>query len=223
MAEKWLLEGEWYKNCNCDPGCPCDFNQPPTHANCEGMIAMRIDKGAIDGVDVSGLCWAMNLYWPGRMDEGNGTSQTILDERADERQRAALLDALSGGGDTMMEIVAAVCPNVAEPVSAPFEWQFDLDNRRGRMRAGAYLETEVETLRGFGDPPPPYRIQVTIPNGFEYTGPDERAETAVATTLRTSGAVAHEHSNCHSSMARVRRGRGIGSGAEAVISETTSP
>ena len=41
----WLLEGEWFKNCNCDPGCPCDFNQAPTNANCEGMVAMRIEKG----------------------------------------------------------------------------------------------------------------------------------------------------------------------------------
>ena len=41
----WLLEGEWFKNCNCDPGCPCDFNQAPTHPNCEGMVAMRITSG----------------------------------------------------------------------------------------------------------------------------------------------------------------------------------
>ena len=26
----WHIEGEWFKNCNCDPGCPCDFNQRPT-------------------------------------------------------------------------------------------------------------------------------------------------------------------------------------------------
>jgi hypothetical protein len=25
----WHIEGEWFKNCNCDPGCPCDFNQRP--------------------------------------------------------------------------------------------------------------------------------------------------------------------------------------------------
>jgi hypothetical protein len=25
----WHIDGEWFKNCNCDPGCPCDFNQRP--------------------------------------------------------------------------------------------------------------------------------------------------------------------------------------------------
>ena len=41
MATDWYMEGPYVKNCNCDPGCPCDFNQKPTHGNCEGMAAMR--------------------------------------------------------------------------------------------------------------------------------------------------------------------------------------
>ncbi len=43
MATDWYMEGAWFKNCNCDPGCPCDFNQFPTHDHCEGAVAMRID------------------------------------------------------------------------------------------------------------------------------------------------------------------------------------
>ena len=83
-----------------------------------------------------------------------------------------------------MDIVRAVCPTVEETLFVPFEWEFDLDSRRGRVKAGDVLETEVETLRGFGDPPPPYQIVVTIPGGFEYTGDGNSAETAVATKLR---------------------------------------
>ena len=218
MAEDWLLEGEWFKNCNCDPGCPCDFNQAPTNPNCEGLIAMRVERGQVGGLDMSGLHWATLVWWPGRMDEGNGSSQLIIDERATPEQRAALERALAGGGDTMMEIVAAVCPDTKPTLTAPFEWQFDLATRRGHLRAGDYIDTEIESLRGFGDPPPPYRILVTIPNGFEYTGPDENAETAVATTLRANGDIKFEHTNGHSSMAHVRRGAGIGSGAEPIVS-----
>ena len=44
----WLLEGEWFKNCNCDPGCPCDFNQHPTNANCEGVVANGAEQRARD-------------------------------------------------------------------------------------------------------------------------------------------------------------------------------
>jgi hypothetical protein len=38
------------------PGCLCDFNQKPTHGDCEGRAAMRIDRGQFGDVDVSGLC-----------------------------------------------------------------------------------------------------------------------------------------------------------------------
>src|SRR3982074_2166108 len=49
MAD-WRLEGVYMKNCNCDPGCPCDFNADPTHHACEGMAAMIVEKGHFDGV-----------------------------------------------------------------------------------------------------------------------------------------------------------------------------
>ena len=214
MAEDWNLEGEWFKNCNCDPGCPCDFNQAPTHANCEGMVAMRIDRGHFGDVNLDGLFFAGTVWWPGRMDEGNGAVQPLIDERADEHQRQALLEIMSGAhGDTLFEIVAAVCPTVHPPQFVPFEWEFDMDRRRGRMRAGDILETEVESLKGFGDPPPDYRIVVTIPGGFEYTGEGHSAETALAKRLRVNGDISFEHEDCHSSMTRVRRGPLAGKGA----------
>jgi hypothetical protein len=218
MADTWLLEGEWLKNCNCDPGCPCDFNQHPTNANCEGAVAMRIEKGHVNDLDVSGLHWAAVVWWPGRMDEGNGTVQFLIDERATAEQREALDRVFHGGGDTLFEIVAAVCPDRRETLFVPFEWEFDLGSRTSRVKAGDVFETEVDTLRGFGEPPPPYRIVVTIPGGFEYTGEGESAETAVATKLRASSEVRFEHENTHSSITRVLRGSGIGSGAEPVVS-----
>ncbi|TML45359.1 MAG: DUF1326 domain-containing protein, partial [Actinobacteria bacterium] len=101
------MEGPWFKNCNCDPGCPCDFNQFPTHDHCEGAVAMRIDRGNFGDVDLTGLHWAGVVKWPGAMHEGNGDVVPIIDERADERQREALLQILSGQqGDTFFEIVA---------------------------------------------------------------------------------------------------------------------
>ena len=144
------------------------------------------------------------------MDEGNGRLQLLIDERGTPAQREALVRALAEGeGDLLMDIVRAVCPIVEEVLYVPFEWEFDLEGRTGRVKAGDVLETEVETLRGFGDPPPPYRILVTIPGGFEYTGEGNSTETALATKLRVNGAFTFEHEKCHSSMTRVRRGKGV--------------
>jgi hypothetical protein len=205
MADTWALKGAWFKNCNCDPGCPCDFNQAPTSGQCEGVIAMRIDEGHFGDVPLDGLKFASAAWWPGRIDEGDGHIVPIVEESASEEQRQALLTILSGqAGGTLFEIFSAMCPHVQEPIFAPIEFEFDIENRKGRIKAGDVLETETETLRGI-DPPDPYRIVVQIPDGFEYTGPDHAAETAVAKTLRVSvgGKLDYEHELSHSSMALV--------------------
>lgn len=214
MAEDWYIEGPWLKNCNCDPGCPCDFNQFPTHDHCEGMVAMRIDKGHYGEVDLAGLSFAGVVRWPGAMHEGNGEAQPIVDEQADEDQREAILTIMSGqAGDTFFEIVAAVCPTIHEPIFAPFDFQFDLENRRASVKVGdGVLETEVDTLRGI-DPPDPYRVIVKIPNGFEYTGEDESAETALATRIKSSGPVELDLSDSHASMTYVSHGSHVQTGA----------
>jgi hypothetical protein len=217
VATDWYMEGPWFKNCNCAPGCPCDFNQYPTQGHCEGLVAMRIDKGHFGDVDLSGLCWAGLVRWPGALHEGNGELQPVLDAKASGEQLEALGGALSGkNGDTLMEIIAFICPTVHEPIVADFEFEFDLDNRTGRIRAGDVLETEVDTLRGI-DPPDPYRVIVRIPNGFEYTGPNEEAETALAKRIVFHGAWEMDLTDGHSTMAFVRHGSNIKTGAVPTV------
>ena len=108
------------------------------------------------------------MRWPGALHEGNGELQPVLDASASEEQLGALGEALSGKhGDTLFEIVAFICPTVHEPIIAPFEFEFDLENRRGRLRVGdGIIENEVDTLRGI-DPPDPYRVLVRIPNAVQ--------------------------------------------------------
>jgi hypothetical protein len=209
MATDWYMEGPYVKNCNCDPGCPCDFNQKPTHGDCEGMAAMRIDRGRFGDVDLSGLCWGVLYHWPGPLWEGNGDIQPIIDDTADERQTDALLQAMSGQhGDTFFEIIAFIAPNVKDPIVAPAEFEWDLEERSARVRFGDVLDTVTETLRGI-DPPDPYRVITKIPGGMEYTNPDGEAEIARATTITGRGAIQFDLSDAHSSLAYVRRGPGV--------------
>ncbi|MDX6620773.1 MAG: hypothetical protein QOK36_3159, partial [Gaiellales bacterium] len=44
------------------------------------------------------------------------------------------------------------------------------------------------------------------PGGFEYTGPDYSAETAIASMLRSSGGIEFEHTGTHANLAWVRHG-----------------
>ena len=167
---------------------------------------MRIDKGHFGDVSLDGLKFAGAAWWPGRLDEGNGHILPIVDESADEEQRNALLTILSGqAGGTMFEIFSAVCPHVREPVFAPIDFEFDIDSRTGRLKAGDVIDNEVETLRGI-DPPDPYRVLVKIPGGFEYTGENDDAETALSKSLKVRGGdeLDYEHTDSHSSMAFVK-------------------
>ena len=45
MTVKWHIIGKQFGNCNCDYGCPCQFNAPPTYKYCHGMGAFKIEKG----------------------------------------------------------------------------------------------------------------------------------------------------------------------------------
>ncbi len=78
------------------------------------------------------------------------------------------------------------------------------------------IETEVETLRGI-NPPEPYRILVRIPNGMEYTGPNEEAETAQSKRIRADGAIKLDLANSLSSMAYVHHGSSLETGAHEPI------
>ena len=206
MADTWSIEGPWFKNCNCDPGCPCDFNANPTHGHCSGIIAMRIDSGHFGEVSLDGMKFVGMASWPGALHEGDGHIQPIVEESASEEQRHALLTLMSGqAGGTLFEIFAAICPHVHEPLFVPIEFEFDLESRTGRLKAGDVLDTEVDTLRTI-DSGEPYQVIVQIPGGFEYTGDGHSAETALAKHVRANGEVKFETTNSHSSMAYVKHG-----------------
>ncbi len=72
MAD-WRLEGPYMKNCNCDPGCPCDFNANPTHGNCEGMAAMIVERGHFDDVNLDGVKWAFSRPPPRQLADPQAT------------------------------------------------------------------------------------------------------------------------------------------------------
>ena len=197
---KWSMKGKHLKNCNCAFGCPCDFNARPTYGPCEGMSGMEIDEGYFGDTRLDGLRWACTYHWPGALHEGNGTIQAVVDERADEAQREALLTILSGREQvdgTFFQIISMIVTNVLTPQFLPIEFAFDLENRTARMAVPGMFETTSEPIKNpvTGDP---HRIRVNIPNGFEY----REAEIASADTKGT-GEIKFDIDTGHSSMAHV--------------------
>jgi hypothetical protein len=51
----WTLSGVVLVACNCDYGCPCNFNAAPTHGKCEGGWTWHIQHGSFNGVSLNGV------------------------------------------------------------------------------------------------------------------------------------------------------------------------
>src|SRR6266568_1093398 len=70
----WTLQGTYFENCSCDTICPCTWSgltAKATHDRCKAMLAFHIDRGEIEGVDVSGLTFALVADTPPVMSDGN--------------------------------------------------------------------------------------------------------------------------------------------------------
>src|SRR3954471_14862210 len=93
----WRMQGLEIANCNCDWGCPCQFNALPTHGDCRAMTAMRIDRGHFGDLDLSGLSWCGMFSWPKAIHLGHGQALVAISDKANQAQREALLTILSGG------------------------------------------------------------------------------------------------------------------------------
>ena len=196
----WRLEGEWIKNCSCAFGCPCDFNARPTRGYCEGLLAMRIEKGHYNETKLDGLCFAATVHFPGALHEGNGQLQTILDARASPAQLDALGAILSGENSaegTLFNILSLIVTKTHDPIVAPFEFSFDRDGRTARVVIPGVLETDVEPIKNpvTGEP---HRAQVVMPEGFEH-----RMAEIASSNIRSMGAIKFETSETHSSLANV--------------------
>jgi len=193
------MKGPYFKNCNCDPGCPCDFWARPTHNFCDGMLAMRIDEGNFGDVPLSGLAFAGTYHFPGALHEGNGTFQPYVAEHADVRQREALLTIMSGkAGNAWFQVVASLLSKVLEPKFLPIHFEFDLATRHTKLSIPGELETEGEPVKDLASGRP-HRARVELPDGIEY----KACEVATTKVLRSTGIIQFDFPPANSSLAIV--------------------
>lgn len=168
---EWEIEGPSYGNCNCDWGCPCQFNKLPTHGNCEAMGSMRIEKGHYGDVSLDGLCWINTFKWPGAVHEGNGTFQSFIDERANEDQRHALAEILYGRaeeeGASFLSVFASTMTKLYDPVFAAIELEIDIEKRTARANVPGVIASTGEPMKNpFSDDT--HDARLILPNGMEF-------------------------------------------------------
>jgi hypothetical protein len=191
---QWQIKGKEFANCNCVYACPCQFNALPTHGNCCAVAGFQIDEGNFGDVDLSGLRAAMVVSWPKAVHEGNGTMQLIIDERANEAQRDALIKIMTGQETremaTMWWVFSMMSPNKLPPLFEPIEFDVDVDGRRARLVVPGIIEASGEPIRN-PVTGAEHRVRIDLPNGFEY----RLAEIGSGTTRARAGIQLDLHSS----------------------------
>jgi hypothetical protein len=161
----WEIKGREFGNCNCDYGCPCQFNALPTHGHCRGLAVFDIEAGFHGSTRLDGLRAAGIFRWPGPIHEGHGEGVHVVDRRATPQQRAALLRILRGEdtdpGATVFQVFASTCDTLHDPIIA------NIDGRTARAHIAGVVE-----MRGAPILNPvtgaEHRVRIVQPNGFEF-------------------------------------------------------
>jgi hypothetical protein len=125
MAESWKVTGQVLISCNCDWGCPCNFNARPTTGKCEGGWTWHVDRGTYGGVALDGLNFSVYANWPGAIHEGNGEALLLIDERANAAQRAAIETLLGGKVGGPWGVLGWTWPKVHGPHAVAYDITFD--------------------------------------------------------------------------------------------------
>jgi len=167
----------------------------PTDGTCKALVVFSIEEGHYGDTKLDGLIGINTYDWPAAIHEGNGTMQSIIDERADDAQRTALTAILQGEGaepgTIMLTIYRAMCSTALDPVFAPIELDIDVAGRTASLKVPGLVEASVGPLKN------PvtgveWQARIDLPMGKEF----HQAEVAMGRTKAT-GAVPLEFTDSH--------------------------
>lgn len=202
VSVEWEIKGTEFANCNCIYACPCQFNALPDKGFCEAVAGYQIHQGHFGDVRLDGLQAAGIWHWPGPVHEGNGRMQLIIDERADARQRDALVKILSGQETedmaTVWWVFGTMSPNKLPPLFRPIAFDVDVEARRARLDIPGLVAAAGEPIRN-PVTGAEHRVRIDLPQGFEFAQAEigsgaSRTSGAIALDLKdTYGQFAHLH------------------------------
>ena len=167
----WELHGMEVGNCNCAYACPCQFNALPTHGNCQAIGFFSVEEGHFGDAKLNGLNMAFAISWPGAVHQGRGTMQPVIDKRANEAQRNALLSIMTGKETdpmtTFWAVYTAMCETIKEPIYTTISIDIDMHARRATCKAEGALASRGEPILN-PVTGAEHRVGIVLPNGFEY-------------------------------------------------------
>lgn len=198
---EWTMKGVEYGHCNCDTGCPCQFNSLPSHGHCRAHSFFHVERGRFGDVTLDGLNWGFLAAWPGPIHMGDGTCVVVIDERANAKQRAAL-EAIAQGRETepgslITQVFSAMISRSLPTLYKPIDLAVDIEAGKAHVRVPGLIDAEATPIKnpvtGVEQ-----RARVILPAGFEFT----EAEF-VTGRCRTQGPIELNFDGTHAHLAPI--------------------
>jgi hypothetical protein len=187
---KWYMNSDYVETCNCDYGCPCNFNGFPTYGSCQSLILFHIRSGSYGGTKLDGLDFITALYWPKAIHEGNGTAQLFITNKASNEQRQALINIVSGQakGDGPFVLFAGTFKYFLEPQFVDIK--VNLNGKKSSFSVPGVMDVQTES---FTNPVTGEEqdTKIQLPKGFMW----KLAEAAKSKIMRiTTQSLNFDHS-----------------------------
>lgn len=142
----YQLEGKLLEVCNCNVLCPCWIGEDPDNGTCDTVVAYHIDKGSIDGTDVSGLTLALVAFIPGNILKGNWKVAVFVDDKASPKQQEALLNVWTGKLGGPVADLAKLVGEVVAVERAPIT--YTISGGEGTMKIGDVVDMAMAPYKG---------------------------------------------------------------------------
>ena len=141
----WRLDGTYFENCSCDMVCPCTtsgLTRPGDQERCRVVLAFHVDRGEVDGLDVSDRSVVVVADAPQVMAEGNWRLGLVMDAAASPEQAAGLGAVFGGQAGGPMAGLAPLIGEMLGMETAPIEYVDD--GRRHSLKVGELIDIEIE-------------------------------------------------------------------------------
>lgn len=138
---KYKVRGSLLEACSCSAPCPCWIGDDPHGGTCDAFLAYKIDKGTIQGVDVSGISFALVAHIPGNILKGNWKVVVYVSNKAKKAQKEAILAAWTGKLGGPLADLAKLVGEVKGVYDAPI--QFRLNKGKGTLKVGTHIEAQM--------------------------------------------------------------------------------
>ncbi len=142
----YQLEGKMLEVCTCNILCPCWVGEDPDGGACKGVNAWYIEKGNIDGLDVSGLTFGWLVHIPGNILKGSWRAVLYVDDKATPKQQEALLNAWTGKLGGPLADIAKLIKDVVAVERVPIT--FEVEKGKGKFKLGQAMEAEMAPFQG---------------------------------------------------------------------------